>query len=432
MSEKRLIGQETISSVQELVRYFLTEIPRIQEIISGGTPSDDELVIGGADRDSAFAQIWASIIGRANDIPPEIMSDVSRSEAAIRQLLLEEITRVNQEVNEAGSWDAWAEETGFYDQELTGDPGPVKGDPPRQAPIQPEPEPEPPEQVGINLEDFQTQFPDLDPSAYEDGMYTDPTTGTVYVINIPPDLTEPEEEEETDITEDDTTDAIDDGADDLPSDTTEGDAGPVKGDPPRQAPIDPERPWEYIGNGRFRHVTTGEIITDPNYDPSSDLYEVGGNYSRGDEESLEPEPEPEPAPIDPIVGPPGQDGVDGVDGVDGRDGVDGVDGQDGEQGPAGQDGIDGVDGVDGVDGQDGVDGVDGVDGTDGTDGTDGQDGAQGERGRAGKDASMFTPFMTSIGYTPVQLQQLVAPPKKDYFRELDGLIGRSLFGKMIK
>ena len=228
MSEKRLIGQETISSVQELVRYFLTEIPRIQEIISGGTPSDDELVIGGADRDSAFAQIWASIIGRANDIPPEIMSDVSRSEAAIRQLLLEEITRVNQEVNEAGSWDAWAEETGFYDQELTGDPGPVKGDPPRQAPIQPEPEPEPPEQVGINLEDFQTQFPDLDPSAYEDGMYTDPTTGTVYVINIPPDLTEPEEEEETDITEDDTTDAIDDGADDLPSDTTEGDAGPVK------------------------------------------------------------------------------------------------------------------------------------------------------------------------------------------------------------
>jgi hypothetical protein len=40
--------------------------------------------------------------------------------------------------------------------------------------------------------------------------------------------------------------------------------------------------------------------------------------------------------------------------------------------------------------------------------------------------------MTSIGYTPVQLQQLIAPPKKDYVRELDGLIGRSLFGKMIK
>jgi hypothetical protein len=32
----------------------------------------------------------------------------------------------------------------------------------------------------------------------------------------------------------------------------------------------------------------------------------------------------------------------------------------------------------------------------------------------------FTPFMTSIGYTPVQLQQLIAPPKKDYIRELAG------------
>lgn len=38
----------------------------------------------------------------------------------------------------------------------------------------------------------------------------------------------------------------------------------------------------------------------------------------------------------------------------------------------------------------------------------------------------FTPFMTSIGYTPVQLQQLIAPPKKDYIRELDGLFGRLL------
>lgn len=43
----------------------------------------------------------------------------------------------------------------------------------------------------------------------------------------------------------------------------------------------------------------------------------------------------------------------------------------------------------------------------------------------------YQEFMTSIGYQPVQLQQLIAPPKKDYFRELDSLIGRSLFGKMI-
>ena len=43
----------------------------------------------------------------------------------------------------------------------------------------------------------------------------------------------------------------------------------------------------------------------------------------------------------------------------------------------------------------------------------------------------YQKFMTNIGYQPVQLQQLIAPPKKDYFRELDNLIGRSLFGKMI-
>ena len=69
--------------------------------------------------------------------------------------------------------------------------------------------------------------------------------------------------------------------------------------------IDPERPWEYIGNGRFRHVSTGEIITDPNYDPNNDLYEVGGIYSRGDEESLDPD-EPEPDPVDVVVGPRGR------------------------------------------------------------------------------------------------------------------------------
>ena len=46
--------------------------------------------------------------------------------------------------------------------------------------------------------------------------------------------------------------------------------------------------------------------------------------------------------------------------------------------------------------------------------------------RRGMFEDKFTPFMTSIGYTPVQLQQLVTPPKKDYMRELDGLFGRLL------
>lgn len=407
------------------------------------------------DADSIFQILFDTIIGEQG-IPEGVPAEVIE---ALRgdfgpTTIPAELQEVAIEIAEAGGFKEWLA------QQPTGDPGPVKGDAPRQAPIQPEPEPEPPEQVGINLEDFQTQFPDLDPSAYEDGMYTDPTTGTVYVINIPPDLTEPEEDE-TDIAEDDTTDAIDDGADDLPSDDPFGDVivqdpvkggsqmgtdpveppdfiepepeptGPVKGDPVRQAPIDPERPWEYIGNGRFRHVSTGEIITDPNYDPNNDLYEVGGIYSRGDEESLDPD-EPEPEPVDVVVGPPGQDGADGRDGVDGQDGADGRDGVDGQDGRDGIDGQDGRDGVDGVDGQDGADGRDGRDGVDGADGADGRDGADGAAGRDGKDAGMFKPFMTSIGYTPVQLQQLIAPPQKDYFRELDGLIGRSLFGKMIK
>jgi hypothetical protein len=40
--------------------------------------------------------------------------------------------------------------------------------------------------------------------------------------------------------------------------------------------------------------------------------------------------------------------------------------------------------------------------------------------------------MTSIGYQPVQLQQAITPPKKNYLKEIDGLIGRSLFGNMIE
>ena len=144
-----------------------------------------------------------------------------------QQQFLLKLQEVAIEIAEAGGFDEWLA------QQPTGDPG----DQEPAEELEPSPEPEPPEQVGINLEDFQTQFPDLDPSAYEDGMYTDPTTGTVYVINIPPDLTEPEEDE-TDITEDDTTDAIDDGADDLPSDTTEVvvQDPPVKGEPTMGTP----------------------------------------------------------------------------------------------------------------------------------------------------------------------------------------------------
>ena len=38
----------------------------------------------------------------------------------------------------------------------------------------------------------------------------------------------------------------------------------------------------------------------------------------------------------------------------------------------------------------------------------------------------FTPYMSSIGYTPVAVPQLIGPIKKDYDIELDGLFGRLL------
>lgn len=64
-------------------------------------------------------------------------------------------------------------------------------------------------------------------------------------------------------------------------------------------------------------------------------------------------------------------------------------------------------------------------GTGSGDGTGDGDGS-GDGERKGMFEDKFTPFTTSIGYTPVQLQQLITPPKKDYMRELDGLFGRLL------
>ena len=43
----------------------------------------------------------------------------------------------------------------------------------------------------------------------------------------------------------------------------------------------------------------------------------------------------------------------------------------------------------------------------------------------------FKPFMSGISYTPVQIQEAIAPQQRDYMQQLEGLIGRSLFGRMI-
>ena len=81
----------------------------------------------------------------------------------------------------------------------------------------------------------------------------------------------------------------------------------------------------------------------------------------------------------------------------------------------------------GEEGQQGTDtgGTGGGQAGNGGDGTGDGDGS-GDGERRGMFQDKFTPFTTSIGYTPVQLQQLITPPKKDYMRELDGLFGRLL------
>ena len=88
-----------IDSVEDLIRYFRGLIPRWQEIINAGTPSEEELTIGGPDRDSPFAQIYATIIGRISDIPPEIAGDDNRLTSALNRIIFEErkITRIFNE-----------------------------------------------------------------------------------------------------------------------------------------------------------------------------------------------------------------------------------------------------------------------------------------------------------------------------------------------
>jgi len=182
--------------------------------------SDTELTVNGRTVPEVWDMLMAVMAGTQGlpeDVPPEVIDALAGD---YPDGTPEEILIVAQEIAEAGGYDEWLAQ-------------------------------QPPEQVGINLEDFQDIYSNdpndenyLNPNEYmEDGTYTDPVTGTVYVINIPPDLTDTEQDDAgggdtggdtddrdtgggdvVDVTEDDTTDVIDDGADDLPSDTTEGDA----------------------------------------------------------------------------------------------------------------------------------------------------------------------------------------------------------------
>jgi len=397
----------------------------------------------------------AELMAQGRPVAPADLESLDLTEEDLNSFL--ETIRA---IEEAGGYDEWLA------QQPTGDPGdlfePDTG-------FEEDTDFSLPDQVEINLEDFQKIYssnPDddnyLNPDEYmEGGTYTDPETGTVYVINIPPTL-EPEPEPETegggggggDAAGGDAAGGDAAGGDAAGGDAAGGDTGPVKGDPVRQAPIrvviDEDDQWVYEGNGIFRRNSDGAVINvlnpnssyyDPNFDPNNNSFVIGNVYG-GPGRVGEPEPEPEPdvTPLPSVTGPikggtvviqpepepepepepqpepqpepePEPDG-NGDDG-NGDDG----NGDDGN----GDDG----NGDDG-NGDDG----NGDDGN-GDDGNGDDGNGMGAGGMLSPDGA-FKPFMTSIDYTPVQLQQLVAPPKKDYFRELDGLIGRSLFGKMIK
>jgi len=77
-------------------------ISDISEIMGGGTPGENDLVIDGPDRDSPLAQIYASIIGRAEGVDPVVLQDEQ-----MRVLNNSGIGAVAEQIAAAGGWDQW-------------------------------------------------------------------------------------------------------------------------------------------------------------------------------------------------------------------------------------------------------------------------------------------------------------------------------------
>lgn len=74
----------------------------ISEIINGGTPGENDLVIGGPDRDSPLAQIYASIIGRAEGVDPAVLQDEQ-----MRVLNNSGLGAVAEQIAAAGGYENW-------------------------------------------------------------------------------------------------------------------------------------------------------------------------------------------------------------------------------------------------------------------------------------------------------------------------------------
>lgn len=422
-----MAGNAAISALQDAATLgtlgpYSSSIGRVLDLMTAG--------------DSASALEAATIL---NEIGPVIVN-------------LGDDTQVEDPLAEA------EEEDVAFDPLLTGDPGdffepdiPSVEDPFESV-----------EQEGVSVEEFEAIFGEdvINEDIVESGMYTDPETGTVYAINFPPDFEIPEDtdggggggaEAPTDVEGEPTTDqpepepepVIPDYSDltspefeipDMPQGETgipdfyevdeEGNVTTVL-DP--DTPLDPDNipPWvdtdtpgTYPESGYVtdeQEETTVPTLSEPSIviTPSVPAPAPAPVPTQPTEET-EPTPTTEqpteqPTPTEEAPETPEQPGTETPSDTP----TTGTD----ETGTAGE--------GDGTGTGTGIGIGIGIGTGTGTGTGDGTGSGDGERKGMFKDK--FTPFFTSIGYTPVQLQQQIKP---DYARELDGMLTRLMEGRV--
>jgi len=173
--------------IEEFIENWIRETTPRGGGVGPTGPGQDGRVTGVADPSGMGSAIRVAIdqgrlvLNEAGELVEGPNYDPEGEEASILSRY-KELTSGNEETQQ-GQEQEIGEQEESIDSPLTGDPGdlfePDTG-------FEPDTDFPAPTQQGVNLEDFQTQFPDLNVEDYEDGMYTDPRTGTVYVMNIPP------------------------------------------------------------------------------------------------------------------------------------------------------------------------------------------------------------------------------------------------------
>jgi len=229
----------------------------------------------------------------------------------------------------------------------------------------------------------------------------------------------PEAGEETvDITTDDTTDIFDDGTDRLPTDIDDT-RETVDEDVPTGIPDF----YTVLEDGRVITVLDPNTPLEEDQIPSWVDTETPGTYPESgpviEEEVAEEEPRIPVTPGGRISDPSSRQPGDDVEGIDTSTDTDTGDGTGTGTGRGSGTGTGIGTGIGSGIGSGIGEGI----------GDGSGSGAGASRGMLSQ--PRFTPYTASIGYQPVQLQQIIAPPKKDYMKQLDDLIGRGLFGKML-